>query len=143
MKVVIKEATDQVTLDKLYNSEAYCAEGLDNDDESIHKLANAIQDKWIGAKETDEIYFYRCMGKDLNEIYHLTGSNRYKDDLNILFLDWNASFSKSFDVSRYKGNFRYFSDVVDNNARREIRKGNEHYKDYHSLYGDSWFYGTI
>jgi serine/threonine protein kinase len=33
--------------------------------------------------------------------------------------------------------------LIDNNARREILKGNPHYKNYHSLYGDKWFYQTV
>lgn len=78
----------------------------------------------------------------MNTTYHLTTDNRYPDDLEILFIDW-SNFGRGFSASKHKGNFRYFSDVVDNNARREIRKNNPHYKNYHSLYGDEWFYNTI
>ena len=78
----------------------------------------------------------------MNAYYHLSDDNQYPNDLGIFFIDW-SNFDRSFKASEYKGNFRYFSDVVDNNARREIRKNNPHYKNYHSLYGDEWFYSTI
>lgn len=125
--------------DHLYNTEAFCGEGLRKTDENIERLVNDIS-KIKGHPNT--IHFYYCTGKDMNTTYHLTTDNRYPDDLEILFIDW-SNFGRGFSASKHKGNFRYFSDVVDNNARREIRKNNPHYKNYHSLYGDEWFYNTI
>lgn len=123
----------------LYNTEAFCGEGLRKTDENIERLVNDIS-RIKGHPNT--IHFYYCTGKDMNTTYHLTTDNRYPDDLEILFIDW-SNFGRGFSASKHKGNFRYFSDVVDNNARREIRKNNPHYKNYHSLYGDEWFYNTI
>ena len=127
--------------DYLYNKEAMCAEGLAkcDSDETASFFVNYIS-KWEGCPK--KINFYYCKGKDLNSYYHLTGDNKYPDDLGIFFIDW-SNFGKSFSPSEHKGSFRWFSDVVDNNARREIRKGNTYYKDYHSLYGDDWFYSTV
>ena len=125
--------------DHLYNTEAFCGEGLRKTDENIERLVNDIS-KIKGHPNT--IHFYYCTGKDMNTKYYLTTDNRYPDDLEILFIDW-SNFGRGFSASKHKGNFRYFSDVVDNNARREIRKNNPHYKNYHSLYGDEWFYNTI
>lgn len=123
----------------LYNTEAFCGEGLRKTDENIERLVNDIS-RIKGHPNT--IHFYYCTGKDMNTTYHLTTDNRYPDDLEILFIDW-SNFGRGLSASKHKGNFRYFSDVVDNNARREIRKNNPHYKNYHSLYGDEWFYNTI
>ena len=123
----------------LYNTEAFCGEGLRKTDGNIERLVNDIS-RIKGHPNT--IHFYYCTGKDMNTTYHLTTDNRYPDDLEILFIDW-SNFGRGFSASKHKGNFRYFSDVVDNNARREIRKNNPHYKNYHSLYGDEWFYNTI
>lgn len=130
------------TFDHLYDTEAYCIEGLDNPDseENISTYVHAGVSKWKGCPDT--VNYYYCYGKDLNSYYHLTGNNRYPDDLGIFFMD-RSNFDSKFDASGNKNNFRYFSDVVDNNARREIRKDNPHYKNYHSLYGDDWFYSTI
>ena len=70
----------------------------------------------------------------MNSFYHLTGDNAYSDDLTIVCIDWiNSNVT-----SPYKGRWRWFSDVVDNNAKREIAKGNHHYDHYHSIY-----YGDI
>ena len=125
----------------LYDTEAMCAEGLkDPDSEETKKLFTDMVSKWEGCPE--KVNFYYCSGKDLNNYYHLTGDNRYPNDLGIFFID-TSNFGKEFDASSHKGKFRWFSDVVDNNARREIQKGNKYYDGYHSLYGDEWFYSTI
>ena len=55
---------------------------------------------------------YLIKGKDMNAHYHLTGTNAYPDDLNI------------FAVYPFKGlammyGARWFTDIVDNNTRRE------------------------
>ena len=55
---------------------------------------------------------YLIKGKDMNAQYHLTGTNAYPDDLNI------------FAIYPFKGlammyGARWFTDIVDNNARSE------------------------
>ena len=55
---------------------------------------------------------YLIKGKDMNAQYHLTGTNAYPDDLNI------------FAIYPFKGlammyGARWFTDIVDNNTRRE------------------------
>ena len=55
---------------------------------------------------------YLIKGKDMNAHYHLTGTNAYPDDLNI------------FAIYPFKGlammyGARWFTDIVDNNTRRE------------------------
>jgi len=72
----------------------------------------------------------------MNKIYNLTGDNKYGNNLGILAIDWVDVIEKS--KYRYKGQWRWFSDVVDNNAKREIAKGNPSYDHYHSIY-----YGDI
>ena len=127
--------------DNLVKVEAFCAEGMkDPDSDNTCKFFVEHISKWDG--HPNQIHFFHCTGKDLNSYYHLTGDNQYPNDLGIFFIDY-SNFDKKFKASEYKGNFRYFSDVVDNNARREIRKGNKHYEGYHSIYGDDWFYSTI
>ena len=127
--------------ERLYKTEAMCAEGMkDPDSEDTMRYFTEAISKWDGHPE--KLYFYWCRGKDLNKHYHLTGDNQYPDELGIFFIDW-SNFGKEFKAYEHKGGFRWFSDVVDNNARREIRKGNKFYENYHSLYGDEWFYSTI
>ena len=125
----------------LYNTDALCAEGLKNpDSEDTMNTFTQVISKWEGCPE--KLNFYYCFGKDLNDFYYLTGDNKYPDNLGIFFIDW-SNFGKEFKASSHKGKFRWFSDVVDNNARREIQKGNTLYENYHSKYGDKWFYDTI
>ena len=55
---------------------------------------------------------YLIKWKDMNAHYHLTGTNAYPDDLNI------------FAIYPFKGlammyGARWFTDIVDNNTRRE------------------------
>ena len=55
---------------------------------------------------------YLIKGKNMNKHYHLTGTNAYPDDLNI------------FAIYPFKGlammyGARWFTDIVDNNARTE------------------------
>lgn len=120
--------------DALYDKEVYCAEGMS--DASSDKTAKIICD-YFSKKPgcARHINMYYCSGKDLNTYYHLTGDNAYDDDLGIFFIDW-SNFGSNFDAAENKGKFRYFSDVVDNNAGREIQKGNPYYKNYHSKYGN-------
>ena len=121
--------------DRLYKKEAMCAEGMRNHNskDTMYAFAKVISE-WEG--HPDKLYLYYCDGRDLNRYYHLTGDNQYPDNLGIFFIDW-SNFGKDFKASQHKGNFRWFSDVVDNNARVEIRKGNPHYKNYHSYFANS------
>lgn len=129
------------TFDYLVDQDAMCFEGLKdpNKPETCEAIAKNCSE-WEGCPDTIKLYY--CFGRDLNKYYHLTGNNQYPNNLGIFFIDW-SNFPSNFEASRYKGNTRWFSDVVDNNARREIRSGNKYYKNYHSVHGDDWFYSTI
>lgn len=137
-KYEVKDATYR-DLEELYKKEAYCFEGIVDDEETYQTLADAIHD-WDESVEVAKIY--RCKGGFMNYMYALSGDNAYQDDLTFMFIDWQE-FGNDFSAAEHKGNCRYFSDVVDNNARREIRKHNERYRSYHSLYGDEWFYQSM
>lgn len=101
-----------------------------------HQTCQYFYEKYKNCEGAPNIMlFYWCYGKDLNDYYHLTGDNQYDNKIGIFFIDW-SNFGKEFKADENKGPFRYFSDVVDNNAYREIRKGNPHYKNYHSIYDD-------
>lgn len=123
---------------RLYNTEAFCAEGLRIDPPDPQEVGEYITSCIVEWEDyPHEIHYYYCRGKDLNTQYHLTGDNKYPDNLSIFFIDY-SNFGRNFDISGFKGNFRYFSDIVDNNAAREIRKGNKYYDNYQSIYGQEW-----
>lgn len=129
--------SDNATFNKLYNNEALTAEGMsitpENEDKTLRMVA-----KWFktnsGIKDAIDVNIYIILGKAMNDYYHLTGKNQYPDDLHIVCIDWIDAGAKS----PYKGIWRWFSDVVDNNAKREISAGNHHYDHYRSIY-----YGDI
>lgn len=132
-------ASDNATFERLYNNEALTAEGVtlaDNDKDDMQILYQfnewfRTNNDYYGSKP---VKFYIILGKNMNSHYHLTGNNSYKDTLHILCIDWIDVGVKS----PYKANWRWFSDVVDNNARREIASGNSFYDHYKSIY-----YGDI
>ena len=98
----------------LYSKDALTLEGLAEEEAS--KFIDWIKDK-TGMKK-DRAYIIK--GKDMNQFYSLTGSNAYSDDLTIVCI----SFEDIEDVGklvipRFEIGARWFTDVVDNNARRE------------------------
>ena len=132
-------ASDNATFERLYHNEALTAEGVtlvDNDEEDMNILAKF--NSWFRSNndcsKSKTVKFYIILGKDMNNHYHLTGYNKYKDNIHILCIDWVDAGVKD----PFKGNWRWFSDVVDNNAKREIAKGNHFYDHYISIY-----YGPI
>lgn len=126
-------SSNKALFDRLYNNEALCAEGLAIKDETDLEKVN----KWFRTNskcKASNVDIYIIKGKVMNDFYHLTDDNAYGDDFTIVCIDW----IKSGVNTPYKGSWRWFSDVVDNNARREIYKDNPHYDHYHSIY-----YGDI
>lgn len=125
-----------------YNNEALTFEEWRfREGETISKTADrikvALQNRGF---ENPEVYWFK--GSDINDVYHLTGSNAYRVEHIMFIVPWKLS---EFNPAPYKSELgmRYFADVIDNNARREIWKSNSFYVDYHSLYGDEWFWSTV
>lgn len=68
-------------------------------------------------KEFDPAVEYEfCSGKDMNEAYGLTGTNAYRNDLNILIL---TKWSINMMAWKLQYGCRWLDDVIDNNLRRE------------------------
>lgn len=126
-------SSNKSIFDRLYDHEALTAEGMIiANDQDLEKVNNWFR---INSKcNASNVNIYIIKGKAMNTFYHLTGDNAYKDDLTIVCIDWVEHNAKSL----YKGVWRWFSDVVDNNARREIAVNNPYYDHYYSIY-----YGNI
>lgn len=92
----------------LYDSWALTFEGLDLND--IEKVIDYIKEK---SKEPVEPVAYVIKGQYMNEVFKLTGSNAYPDDLNIV-----AFYPFGSVIAMFIG-ARWFTDIVDNNAERE------------------------
>ena len=84
---------------------------------------------WTNSKKADvlddvEIFeFYTWKGKLMNQIYMLTGSNAYPEDLTFVSIPLNM-FKNIGKLAILKLQFgaRWLDDIVDNNAHRELEK---------------------
>ena len=102
---MIKEIKSKEELEKLAGKSAPCWEGL-----SLENLEDQL-------KEIDpEVEAVYCTGKTYNETYGLTGTNKYPDDLTIVFIN-----KFSINIMKWKFNYgcRWADDVRDNNLWRE------------------------
>lgn len=75
-----------------------------------------------GKIDEDEVEVYTYTGKDMNEYYHLTGDNAYPDDLHFVTIPLKFMDANAIAIPRFKIGGRWFTDIVDNNARREEEK---------------------
>lgn len=100
MEIIKVETKEQ--LKDLYDCSAMTWEGLIEED--FETALNTCGDE--GAKG------YVTMGKVMNEICQLTGSNAYPDDLTIFSID-------KFKGLAIKYGARYLDDIINNNADRE------------------------
>lgn len=118
----IIECTTREELERL--GSALTFEGFALDDDDLDFLI-----EWLGSHNCSlkEPVIYLTKGATMNEIYNLTGSNRYPDDLNIVSIDLkNITNSMNIVMARFALGGRWLDDVIENNVRREEEK---HYND--------------
>ena len=113
---------DETKIRELENGSAFTWEGLsglENDKEVI--LDDFKKADVLGDVETFE--FYTWKGELMNQIYRLTGSNVYPEDLTFVSIPLNM-FKNIGKLAILKLQFgaRWLDDIVDNNARRELGK---------------------
>lgn len=77
-----------------------------------------LGDRGIGKPEK----FIAFKGKDMNEVYMLTGSNAYTDRLTFLMFPLDGLDVSKLAIFRLQAQDRWFDDIVDNNQRREAIK---------------------
>lgn len=58
-------------------------------------------------------------GKSMNDVYNLTGNNRYPDDSNFLMFPLDGLDIAKLAMFKLQMRDRWFDDIVDNDARRE------------------------
>ena len=114
---------DETKIRELKNGSAFTWEGLsglENDKEVIlddFKKANVLDDVEI-------FEFYTWKGELMNQIYQLTGSNAYPEDLTFVSIPlsmFNNNIGK-LALVKFQLGARWLDDIVDNNARRELGK---------------------
>ena len=117
MKKIIVE--EKATLEELYKDSALTMVGLSTDDESLRQFRDWINEHT--KMKTED--FYIIKGIVMNWAYGLTGTNAYKNDLNLVAVklsdleDLNRIIWARFEIGA-----SWFDDIVDNNARREEEK---------------------
>lgn len=90
--------------------------GVDMEKENIDWLAN-----WLKPyNDGHDIIIYNISGKLMNTHYNLTGDNSYPNDLNIIAIKLSDLTNiEKLALARFEIDGRWFTDIVDNNTRRE------------------------
>ena len=108
MKIIIVEANDNNTFKFLYDKWAMTWEGLVQED-----FITVLKECYEQDNSEQVMIGYWIKGKVMNDHYKLTGDNRYPDDLNIFaIVDYGYKLALHYGA-------RWFTDIVDNNERRE------------------------
>lgn len=107
---------DVSQLAHLDETEAIVVEGLEED--SIQAFVNWASD--IAGTSVDVVEVYVMKGELLNRAWTLTGTNRYPDDLTIVAVSFDQLYHPgSLAIPRFNVGARWWSDVMENNLRRE------------------------
>lgn len=124
----IIHVTKKEQLDMLYNGSACTLEGLP--EASIKDILEAMSNR--GFIKDDNLNnlnvdVYSIKGYLMNYVYGLTGYNAYPDDITIVCipLDFMKNISEFAVTMRFEYGYRWFDDIVDNNARREEEQAEE------------------
>ena len=113
----IIEVKDTKLLDEFYEDWDLTFIGCTTDDENMKFLINWFEEHNCKMKQEN---IYVVKGKLMNDYYHLTGDNAYPNDLNIVVVKQkDLSNPENIIIPRFAIGGRWFTDVVDNNARRE------------------------
>ena len=105
--------------EKLYNNSAFTFEGLgfDDFDELKDQINECLEEENIGTVKSENFFTYS--GKDMNDYYHLTGTNRYPDTLTFVsFLLDDLDIGK-LAMFKLRIGARWFDDIVNSNAIRQ------------------------
>lgn len=121
---------DRYTFYTLYQQEALAIESTDTSHTYLSDLNTWFR---ITSKcEVPMITMHCISGTVMNEFYHLTNINRYPDNNYIIAINW-----RYLNVTEpFKGRYRWFTDIIDKNARYEISILNPMYKHFTTLYHD-------
>ena len=105
-----------VMFETMYKGSWYTIEGAGGDLSDWEKgYQKMLDEQEIGTIRT----FVSFSGKEMNEHYGLTRSNRYQDDLTFLAFPLDGLDVGKLAMFKIAMGDRWFDDIVDNNARRE------------------------
>ena len=122
MKIKIISA-DETKIRELENGSAFTWEGLSSLENDKETIVNSFKEEKVLA-DVETFEFYTWKGELMNQIYQLTGSNAYPEDLTFVSIPlsmFNNNIGK-LALVKFQLGARWLDDIVDNNARRELGK---------------------
>lgn len=119
--VEIKKVESVFDLEYLNENDAIVIEGITED--TIGDFVDWVNH--IATLKNDTTTVYKISGGLLDMVWGLTGDNRYDEDLNIVAIPFSEIESPELlAIPRFAVCARWWSDVRDNNLRREEEKRN-------------------
>lgn len=118
------KVTEKEQLDMLYNDSACTLEGLS--ESSVGDMLEAMRDRGFIKDDSLNVDVYSIKGCTMNDMYGLTGKNAYQDDVHIICvpLKFMKNIPEFAVTMRYEYGYRWFDDIVDNNALCEKEEAN-------------------
>ena len=101
---------------KLYDGCYYTITGAGGDLEEWKTGYQELLDKEGIGKIKEWVTF---KGKDMNKFYHLTGANKYPENITFLAFPLDGLNPNKLAIFKLRMQDRWFNDIVDNNARRK------------------------
>ena len=115
-KIINPRMEELIHLDE---TEAIVEEGLEEG--SIQFFVDWVSDLAGTPNDVTEVYLIK--GSMLNRAWSLTGDNCYPDDLNIVAISFDQiTYPGKLAIPRFSVGARWWSDVMENNLRREQEK---------------------
>lgn len=102
--------------ERMYEGSWYTIVGCGGDLEDWKKCYQGLLDQYGIGKITEWEDF---TGAEMNARYHLTGNNRYSEDLHFLAFSLEGLNIGKLAIMKLQYGDRWFDDIVDNNLHRE------------------------
>lgn len=117
-KLIELRDNEYIILKSLVDSSAFTVEGAGgNLDDWMQGLNKLLAENEIGQVDT----FYTFSGKLMNDMYGLTGKNRYPDNFTFLCFKLDGLDVGKLAIFKLSFGARWLDDIVDNNLAREAR----------------------
>ena len=113
----IIKVTTKGQLDELYKDWSLTIEGLAPDEKNLKELLDWVKE--LTPLKREDVYTIE--GAVMNREYHLTGTNAYPDtDCTLVCVKLaDMEHPNRVTMPRFQIGGRWFTDIVENNARRE------------------------
>ena len=120
-------SADETKIRELENGSAFTWEGLSGLKNGKEAIVNFFKEENV-LDDVETFEFYTWKGELMNQIYQLTGSNAYSEDLTFVSIPLNMfklNMLKDIEklaLVKFQLGARWLNDIVDNNSRRERQK---------------------